>query len=98
MCGSSGFVVGQIGVIRGGIMFSVLMVQTTSLNVSKGGANCQVPKIRHQPNEILQQLQPNLLAFLRVKLWHTLSLDRTMQSSAVIRGGGDDGFVRRLRK
>ena len=52
-----------------------------------------------QFHEILQQLQADLLAFLRVKLRGVdiVAPDGRRKAVAVIRAGGDDGFVHRLR-
>src|SRR5439155_4391003 len=54
------------------------------------------PALRHQPEEILQQLQANLLAFLRMKLRgeHVVLPDRRGKCFAVGRARGHEGFVR----
>ena len=53
-----------------------------------------------QIHKILQQLQADLLAFLRVKLRgeNIVAPDGRRKGVAVIRARRDDGFVRRLRK
>src|SRR6267378_589316 len=58
------------------------------------------PALRHQPEEILQQLQANLLAFLRMELRgeHVVLPDRRGKCFAIGRARGHEGFVRRLGK
>src|SRR5688500_11161664 len=52
-----------------------------------------------QFDEVLQQLQSDLLAFLRMKLCgkNVVPPDRRGKVSAVIRRGGDNTWIRRLR-
>ena len=56
-------------------------------------------KLFRQPNEVLQQLQSHALTFLRVKLSgkDVVLPNGRRKRIAVIRGGGDDAFVRGLR-